>query len=161
MNDSIIRGTKKRMLYENQRKVKIWAHNFKIMYMETRTVIRPEEVYRRVTVTHPVKKPEMKKRWVEKLKYWVDEQNLSENRFKWVGTSMIVESVIITPLVALVIMQTGNHPVFWVFCTAAMYLTFIPGLSGLSVKTLLRTFFASIIVSLTTIVAAVGVYIFS
>ncbi|HMU46829.1 MAG TPA: hypothetical protein PKC72_10700 [Chitinophagaceae bacterium] len=125
------------------------------------TISRPKE-YRRIMVRHdvPERKTLVKTRWPDLLRSWIYAESFSENRFKWVGISMVVQAIVITPIVCYVIMLTGNYLVFWFLATAAMYLTFIPSLSGLSAKTVLVTFLAAVIINLFTILLAVGLYLF-
>ncbi len=95
---------------------------------------------------------------LRKLQRYVEGQDRGENRFKWIGISMMTQSVIITPIVGLVIIQTGNYPMFWFLATAAMYLTFIPSLSGAAIRTIIKTFFTSIILNIAIAVSAVIVH---
>jgi len=73
---------------------------------------------------------------------------------------MVIQAALITPIVGLIIILTGNHLLFWGLYTSIMYLTFIPGLTGASVKAVLSTFIVSIMMCITIIVSAIGVYIF-
>ncbi|HVT86588.1 MAG TPA: hypothetical protein VHD35_15395 [Chitinophagaceae bacterium] len=95
----------------------------------------------------------------QKLQRYIERQNSGENRFKWTGMSMIAQSVFITPLVGLVIIMTGNYPAFWFLATAAMYLTFIPSLSGATTRAIIKTFFTSMILNIGIIFSAILVYL--
>jgi hypothetical protein len=95
----------------------------------------------------------------QKLHQYIERQNSGENRFKWIGISMMAQSVFITPLVGLVILMTGNYPVFWFLATAAMYLTFIPSLSGAAIRAIIKTFFTSIILNVAIISSAIIVHL--
>lgn len=119
--------------------------------------------YKRWTIHSPsevIAQEEVKKvSPFQKLQRYIEKENRGENRFKWIGISMIAQSVFITPLVGLVIIVTGNHPVYWFLATAAMYLTFIPALSGLSTKAIAKFFFTSIILNIAIIISAIIVYL--
>ena len=94
------------------------------------------------------------------LQLYIEKQKRGEYRFKWAGITMVVQAVLITPFIALVIMQTGNHAIYWFLCTATTYLTFIPILSGLSVKAILSAFFISILINIAILVTAIAGYLF-
>ena len=119
-----------------------------------------EKVYLRRKITLPEKDQEQKKSLLLHLRNYIKKENDSENHFKWIGTAMIVQAVIITPLVAFVLTQTGNNPLLWFFCTAAMFMTFVPGLSGLSVKAVLSTFLVSMIINIMIVIAAIAIHVF-
>src|SRR5688572_19329783 len=56
------------------------------------------------------------------------------NRFKWVAVTMLVQSILITPIVSIIILSTGNWSPLWFAVTASMYASFIPSLSGQELK---------------------------
>ena len=72
---------------------------------------------------------------------------------------MMTQCLIITPLVGLGIMQTGNYLFFWLFAVATMYATFIPSLAGLSTKTIIKTFFTTVNLNLAIIISAIVVHL--
>ncbi|HWC53742.1 MAG TPA: hypothetical protein VG676_09175 [Chitinophagaceae bacterium] len=115
-----------------------------------RWIVEPSEVI----AQKEIKRPSL----FQRLQRYLQKEDRGENRFKWIGISMIAQSVLITPLVGLVIILTGNYPAFWFFATAAMYLTFIPSLSGATTKAIMKTFFSSIILNIAIIVSAMLVY---
>lgn len=119
--------------------------------------------YKRWTIHSPseviAQQEEKKLSSFQKLQRYIERENSGENRIKWMGISMIAQSVFITPLVGLVIIVTGNHPVYWFLATAAMYLTFIPSLSGSTVRAIVKTFFISILLNIAIIITAISLFL--
>ncbi|HEY8658456.1 MAG TPA: hypothetical protein VIL78_05440 [Hanamia sp.] len=119
-----------------------------------------ERIYIRMNRPYFEVKPEPKKSFFQKLSNFINQEDQREEHFKWVGISMLIQAGILTPIVGLVILFTGNYLFFWSLNALAMYLTFIPSLAGVSVKIILSTFLISIVFCMAIIVSAIGVYIF-
>lgn len=120
-----------------------------------------EKKYKYIKVGVPAQEPAEKRSFLQKINAYIDREERSENRLKWVGISMVLQSIIITPIVGLIILRTGNSSVLWALACAAIYLTFIPTLSGLSVKILLKTFITSLLVNVAIALTAAGMAVFS
>ena len=119
-----------------------------------------ERIYIRMNRPYLEVKPEPKKSFFQKLSNFINQEDQREEHFKWVGISMLIQAGILTPIVGLVILSTGNYLFFWSLNALAMYITFIPSLAGVSVKIILSTFLISIVFCMAIIVSAIGVYIF-
>lgn len=78
----------------------------------------------------------------------------TDNQLKWVAVTMLVQSIIITPLISVIILSTGNWMPLWFLATASMYATFIPSLSGQKVRWVKIVFLVNCFVSILIIVAA-------
>lgn len=77
------------------------------------------------------------------------------NRFQWSAIIMLVQAVLITPVVSIIILSTGNWLPLWFAATASVYASFIPILSGQELRWIKLVFFISCMTSLFTIVAAI------
>ena len=96
---------------------------------------------------------EKKRSLLQAIDLFIEKESHKETRFKWPGIAMVAQSFIITPMVAVIILFTGNHIPFWFLATASMYSTFIPVLAGLQVRTVMVTFFVNLVISVLMIVS--------
>ena len=124
------------------------------------TLTRSNKIIIRSRVTLPEIVPEEKKTLSSGLRQYLNKEDKSETRFKWVAISMVLQAVIITPIVGIVIINTGNALFLWGLCAAAMYLTFVPSIAGLRVKSVLSTFLISVAINITIVLFAIGMHIF-
>lgn len=77
------------------------------------------------------------------------------NHFQWMAITMLVQVVLITPIISIVILSTGNWHPLWFIATASLFAVFIPSLSGLSLKTIKSVFMVNCLVSLLIILTAI------
>lgn len=103
---------------------------------------------------------EKKKTFLQAIDLYIEKESHKETRFKWPGIAMVAQAFIITPLVAVIILFTGNHIPFWFLATASMYSTFIPVLAGLPVRTVMITFFVNLLISVLMIISLLILLIF-
>ncbi|MBI1344243.1 MAG: hypothetical protein GC171_15070 [Terrimonas sp.] len=122
--------------------------------MATEIIRGKEKTYLRITYKAVPLLTEGPVSFSRRLDQVLTRLSTGENRFQWVGISMVIQAIFITPLVGLVILKTGNLPVFWAMATAVMYLTFIPSLAGLSSKKVVTVFLFSVLINLLLILSA-------
>ena len=96
-----------------------------------------------------------KKSALQTLSDYIAQQSAGPYRFKWMGISMGLQAMIITPLVSVIILFTGNWTPLWFAATASMYSVFLPSLSGQSIRWIMEVFFANIVFSLLLIAMAI------
>lgn len=77
------------------------------------------------------------------------------NRFQWTAVIMLVEAILITPVVSIIILSTGNWQPLWFAAAASVYASFVPILSGQELRWIKLVFFISCMASLLIMVAAV------
>lgn len=92
---------------------------------------------------------------VHKLTTYINRLGSGGNHLQWSGLAMLLQSIIITPLVALTIMYTSNWTPLWFVATASMYATFVPTLAGLHIKWTKLVFIINCFVSLLIILTAI------
>ena len=96
-----------------------------------------------------------------RLVNYIERLGAGGNRMQWMGITMLLQSIVITPTVAIFIMLTANWTPLWFIATASMYATFMPSLAGLHVKWIRFVFIINFFVSLLIVLAAVVHMIFS
>ena len=114
--------------------------------------------YVRKRVSFPIERmpeQEQKKSFVQRLQLYIEKENAGENHFKWVALTMVTQAIIITPVIASVIIMTGNWIPLWFVAAATMFVTFIPSLSGLSVKRIMAVYLINQIISVLIIATAI------
>lgn len=79
----------------------------------------------------------------------------TDNRFQWVVITMLVQGVLLTPIISVIILSTGNWQPLWFVTAASVYATFIPSLTGQKLKTIKAVFMINCLVSLLIILTAV------
>lgn len=79
----------------------------------------------------------------------------TEKHFQWMAITMLVQAVLITPIISIVILSTGNWHPLWFIATASLFAVFIPSLSGLSLKAIKSVFMINCLVSLLIILTAI------
>lgn len=119
----------------------------------SKTVSTPYKT-QRYNITFEVPAPPYKGTLLTRLETYIERQAAGQNRFKWMGISMLFHGAIITPIVATVILYTGCWTPLWFMAAASVYATFIPGFTGSPAKWVMTVFFTNIGVNLLIIAAA-------
>ena len=127
--------------------------------MRIEEMVGTKRVYKKVQFGYPEKAQVEKPSGGTWLINYITMQAAGDNRFKWLALTMIMESVIITPFTVLMIILFGNYPFAWFVCTAAMYMVFVPGLSGFPTKTIMKTFIGSLATDFVLILAVALLYL--
>jgi predicted membrane channel-forming protein YqfA (hemolysin III family) len=77
------------------------------------------------------------------------------NRFQWSAIIMLVQAALITPVVSVIILSTGNWQPLWFAAPASVYASFVPILSGQELRWIKLVFFISCMTSVLIMIAAV------
>ena len=80
-----------------------------------------------------------------------------EKRLLWLGVIVGGHGCVFTPLTVMMIMLSGNNPVFWPFAIGAMTMALVVNLAALPTKITIPIFILSLLIDLVLIINCISI----
>jgi hypothetical protein len=109
-------------------------------------------------ITHPSYKPSyqtpIRLNLFAKFINWCEGEE--KNRLGWLALALTSHGCIITPLVVLAIVSSGNNFILWITAMVAMGITLVVNLAAQPTKITIPTFLISILIDVAVVIACIS-----